>query len=143
LGLDAHAKADFEPDGRGIGLACSLAATYETMADDARKVRQNYSDVRVLVIATMGRVTEHKEQQWATELSKEFGLELVVMSREELVTSLFDPSNADICRSQPGIQIEGKPELQTVVARSEVIAETVEPWARVHIAHRRALRRPR
>lgn len=130
LGLDAHAKADFEPDGRGIGLACSLTAEYEKIAEDATKVKENYPDVRVLVFATPGKVTKHKEKQWAEQLSKDFGLDLVVMSREELVTSLIDPSNADICRSQLGIHIEGKLELQSVIARArEAVAETIDTWA--------------
>src|SRR5487761_292407 len=130
LGLDAHAKADFEPDGRGIGLACSLTAEYEKIAEDATKVKENYPDVRVLVFATPGKVTKHKEKQWAEQLSKDLGLDLVVMSREELVTSLIDPSNADICRSQLGIHIEGKLELQSVIARArEAVAETIDTWA--------------
>jgi hypothetical protein len=130
LGLDAHAKGDFEPDGRGIGLACSLTAEYEKIAEDAAKVKKNYLDVRVLVFATPGKVTKHKEKQWAEQLSKDFGLDLVVMPREELVTSLIDPSNADICRAQLGIHIEEKPELQSVTARArEAIAEVIDTWA--------------
>src|SRR6267142_4564192 len=124
LGLDAHAKGDFEPDGRGIGLACSLTAEYEKIEEDATKATKNYPDVRVLVFATPGKVTKHKEKQWAKKLNMDFGLDLVVMSREELVTSLIDPSNADICRSQLGIHIEGKPELQSVIMGArDAIAE--------------------
>jgi hypothetical protein len=130
LGLDAHARADFEPDGRGIGLACSLTAEYKKIAEDATKATKNYPDVRVLVFATPCKVTKHKERQWAEKLSKDFGLDLVVMSREELVTSLIAPSNADICRSQLGIHIEGKPELQSVIAHArEAVTEVVETWA--------------
>ena len=95
------------------GLACSTdGGSYEKIADDvATKVKKSYPDVQVLNFATPGKVTKHKEKQWAEQLSKDFGLYLVVMSREELVTSLIHPSNADICRSQMGIRIEGKPEL--------------------------------
>jgi len=131
LGLDAHARGDLEPDGRGMGLACSLTAEYKKIAEDATKVKKNYSDVCVLVFATAGTVTKHKEKQWAQDLSKDFGLDLVVMSREDLVTSLIDPSNADICRSQLGIHIEGKPELQTLLARArEALVEVLETWER-------------
>src|SRR5258708_31969998 len=84
LGLDAQARADFEPDGRGIGLACSLTAEYEKIAEDATKVKKNYPDVRVLVFATPHGITKHKEKQWAERLSKHFALDLVVMPREEL-----------------------------------------------------------
>ena len=130
LGLDAHARGGFEPDGRGIGLACSLTPEYEKVADDATKVRKNYPDVQVLVFATPGKVTKYKEKQWAENLSNDFGLDLVVMSREELVTSLLDPSNADVCRSQLGIHPEEKPELQSVFACvREAIGEVIDNWA--------------
>lgn len=131
LGLDAHARGDLEPDGRGIGLACSLTPEYEKVAEDAIKVVKNYNDVRLLVFVTPGEVTKHKEKKWAEDLKKEFGLDLLVMPREELITSLIDPANAGICRSQLGIHIEGKPELQTVVARArEAAAEVIDSWLR-------------
>jgi hypothetical protein len=131
LGLDAHARGDLEPDGKGMGLACSLTAEYAKIAEDAVKVKKNYPDVRVLIFATAGEVTKHREKQWAEDLSREFGLDLVVMPREELVTSLIDPTNADICWSQLGIHIEQKPELQPVIERArEAVAEIVEIWAR-------------
>src|SRR6266851_1290916 len=130
LGLDAHARADFEPDGRGIGLACSLTAEYEKVAEYATKVKNNYPDVRVLVFATPGKITKHKERQWAEKLSEAFALDLVVISREDLVTSLIDRSNADICRSQLGVHFEEKPELQSVIARArEAVAEAIDTWA--------------
>ena len=82
------------------------------------------------MFATPGEVTKHKEKQWAEALKKEFGLDLLVMPREELITSLMQPWNADICRSQLRIHIEGKPELQTLAARArEAIAEVIETWA--------------
>ncbi len=131
LGLDAHARGDLEPDGRGMGLACSLTPEYGKIAEDAAKVIKNYPDVRVLVFATPYEVTKHKEKQLAKDLSQDFGLDLVVMPREDLVTSLINPSNADICRSQLGIHIESKPELQPVLARArEAAAEVLEIWAR-------------
>ncbi|PYU17561.1 MAG: hypothetical protein DMG32_27770, partial [Acidobacteria bacterium] len=130
LGLDAHAPGNLEADGRGKGLACSLTADYDKIAFDAKKVKEHYSDVRVLIFATAGEVTKHKEKQWAEKLSKDFGLDLVVMSREELVSALVDPSNADICRSQLGIHIEGKPELQSLIACArEAVAEVIDTWA--------------
>lgn len=130
VGLDAHAPGDLEPDGRGKGLASSLTADYDKIASDASKVKKNYPDVRVLIFATAGEVTKHKEKQWAEQLLKEFGLDLVVMPREDLVTSLIDPSNADICRSQLGIHIEGKPELQSIIALAhQAVAEVVGNWA--------------
>ena len=51
-------------------------------------------------------------------------------AERELVTSLIQPWNADICRSQLRIHIEGKPEIQTLAARArEAIAEVIGTWA--------------
>lgn len=113
-----------------MGLACSLTPEYNKIAEDAAKVIKNYPDVRVLVFATPHEVTKHRERHWAEDLSKAFGLDLVVMSRADLVTSLIDPSNADICRSQLGIQIEEISELRPILARArEAVAEVLGIWA--------------
>src|ERR1700686_3329842 len=71
LGLDAHARGDLEPDGRGMGLACSLTHAFSKLAEDAAKVKKSYPDVQVLVFATPHVVTKHKEKQWAQDLSKD------------------------------------------------------------------------
>ena len=43
LGLDAYAKADFESDGRGIGLPCSLTAEYSRLRDFSRLLFSSWS----------------------------------------------------------------------------------------------------
>jgi hypothetical protein len=58
-GLDAHADGALEPDGRGLGLACSTTATIKKIKSDAAKTKEHYPDVRVLIFATTGKVTEH------------------------------------------------------------------------------------
>jgi hypothetical protein len=103
-GLDAHANGALEPDGKGVGLACSTTATIKKIKRDAAKTKEHYSDVRVLIFATTGRVTEHTKAQWAKEIADEFDLLLQVISREEFIAWLLDPANSDICRDQLGIQ---------------------------------------
>jgi hypothetical protein len=81
------------------------------------------------VFATPVEVTKHTEKKWADDLRKDFGLELVLMSREEFVRSLQEPANADVCRSQLGIHIDEKPGLTPVIARArdsaaEVVGDT-------------------
>jgi hypothetical protein len=129
LGLDAYASGELEPDGNGFGLACSLTPEYEKIAKDATKVKKNYPDVRVLAFATAGKVTNYQARNWAEELLKDFELELIVVSREDLVTSLLDPKNADICRAQLGIHVELNPALAPVAERvREAVIEVVETW---------------
>jgi hypothetical protein len=111
-----------------MGLACSLTAEYEKIANDARKVKKNYPDVRVLVFATAGKVTKYTGK--AEQLRKDFDLDLIVMSREEFLTSLLDPANADICRAQLGIHVEFNPALAPVAERArEAVTEVVEAWS--------------
>jgi hypothetical protein len=60
LGLDAHASGDLEPYGKGMGLACSLTAEYDKIAEDATKVKKNYPDVHVLVFSTAWGIRPHR-----------------------------------------------------------------------------------
>src|ERR1700731_618570 len=57
LGLDAHARGDLEPDGRGMGLACSLTAEYEKIAEDLLINVKNKLYIRVLWCLTPGGIT--------------------------------------------------------------------------------------
>ena len=64
-GLDARASGELEPDGNEVGLACSTTATIEKVERDAAKTREHYPDVRVLIFATAGKVTQHTAALWA------------------------------------------------------------------------------
>ena len=131
LGLDAYASGELEADGQGIGLASSLTATYKKIASDAAKVKEHFSDVGILIFTTVGEVTNHTKKQWAGEIRKKFDLELIVVSREELVTALMEPANAVICSAQLGIPVEVKPELPRTGARTHALhaaAEVVASW---------------
>jgi NACHT conflict system protein len=130
LGLDAYATGAMEPDGNGFGLACSLTPEYEKLAADATKVKKNFPDVRVLAFATAGKVSNYRAKHWAKELRKDFDLGLIVLSREELVTSLIEPANVDICRSQLGLHVEVSPAIAPVAERArEAVKEVVETWS--------------
>lgn len=95
----------------------------------AQKVTKNFKDVRVLIFSTAQEVTNHKQKQWKEDLRKEFDLELIVVTREELVTSLMDPANAAICSAQLGIPVETKPELEDVLGRAWLAAaEVIADW---------------
>ena len=68
-------------------------------------------DVRVLIFATAGKVTEHTKAQWAQGIADDFDLLLKVISREEFVVWLLDPANSEICRDQLGIAPSMEPDL--------------------------------
>jgi hypothetical protein len=130
-GLDAYANGELEPEGKGIGLACSLTATLGKVEEDAAKAKRNYPDVRVLIFATPAKVTSHTGRQWAADIEKDFGFELVIVSREDLVTSLLDPRNADICKAQLGITVPVPAALEPSFESSlAAAAEVADDWER-------------
>jgi hypothetical protein len=102
-GLDARTPASLAAHGVGKGLACSITATLEKIRDDAANSRAHFDDVSVLIFATPHAVTNHTAGAWAEEIKKEFGYELLIMTREDLITSLMESSNESICRSFLGI----------------------------------------
>ena len=94
--------------------------------------REHYPDVRVLIFATTGKVTEHTKAQWAKEIADEFGLLLQVISREEFVVWLLDPANSDICRDQLGIAPSITPDLTAAYERAREAAKDVAAnWDRL------------
>jgi hypothetical protein len=105
LGLDAHAIGVVAEGGIGKGLACSLTATLKKVTDDAKETKKNYPDVKVLIFATASAVTKYSERNWARIVREELAYDLIVLGREEIITSLMDPSNASLCQSHLGIPV--------------------------------------
>src|SRR5436190_5534381 len=138
-GLDAHTPASLAQDGKGKGLACSLTATLEKVVGDAKKVQANFPDVKILIFSTPQKVTNHTAKIWARQVLQEFGYELIVVPREELVTSLLDSRNAAICQTQLGISIALAATVETLIERIEhAAAQVTSAW----LAHPRLAGRP-
>ena len=99
-------KKDLGADAIGSGrvLACSLTATLGKLTADAEKIRKNFH-VSTLVFATPQRLSNTASQGWAVEIKRAFGYELIVVSREDIVTSLLDPSNLALCRTHLGLSV--------------------------------------
>jgi energy-coupling factor transporter ATP-binding protein EcfA2 len=132
-GLDAHANGALQADGKGIGLASSITATLNKISIDAEEVKKHYPDVQVLIFSTALKVSKHEEALWAEEILDKFSLQLVVVSREELVIWLLDPAHADICRDQLGIAPSMVPELEPALKRAQEAAkETADNWDRTY-----------
>ena len=111
LGADAIAKASFAAKGFGKVLACSLTATRAKIRSDAAKIKQSFPDVTKLVFATPDTVTNQKGEPWAAEIQSDFGYELAIMPREDIITSLMDPSNTSLCQTHLGLQVGLSPPL--------------------------------
>jgi tetratricopeptide (TPR) repeat protein len=114
-GLDAYASAELNSEKRGIGLACSITATPAKAEADAGEAKKHYPDLRVLIFSTAKEVTQHTANIWAKDVLEKFGLQLIIVPREEFITWLLDPANADICRHQLGITETSTAELDALI----------------------------
>jgi hypothetical protein len=130
LGADAIARAYFAADGSGKALARSLTATLEKIKGDAAKVKEHFDDITTLVFATPSGVTNTIGESWAAAIRKDFGYELIMMSREDIITSLMDPSNAPLCRTHLGLPVALEPNIVELGQQvREGTAEVLATWS--------------
>lgn len=92
--------------------------------DDAENAKKNYPDLRVLIFSTPKEVTQHTANIWAKDVLEKFGLQLIVVPREEFITWLLDPANSDICRDQLGITESSAAEIDALIDQAR---ERVNP----------------
>jgi hypothetical protein len=131
LGADALAKPAFAPEREGKVLACSTTADLAKIRKDATKVRDYFPGITKMIFATPATVSLVRAEQWAAEIQREFGYDLLVMEREEFVTSLMDPANASLVSSHLGLAVDLEPSLAELADRVRAAAsEVVEGWAR-------------
>ena len=137
-GLDAHAPASIAQDKSGKGLACSITATLTKIKEDATNAKKNFPDVKILIFATPQQVTNAKMRPWVDEIRKEFGYELIVVSREDIITSLMLPAHAALCGTLPGIDVPLEQNDADLLAKVRgAVAEEAQQW-RLGYAHRRS-----
>jgi len=128
-GVDAYAPASLAADRLGKVLACSITATLGKINGDARSVKKHYNDIKVLIFATPQKVHNPKASEWAKKLYDKFGYELVVMPREDIITSLLLPSNASICRTQLRISVPIEAIVQELIERAQAAtSELTAAW---------------
>jgi hypothetical protein len=138
LGLDAYAAASVAQDKKAKGLASSITGTIAKIKDDAKKIKQNFPDVEILIFATPQKITNSTIQSWATEVRTEFGYGLVVMTREDIITSLMMPANVAQCRTMLGMQVPIEQDDTDLLAKvREAATEEAQNWrARPRTANR-------
>lgn len=111
-GLDAYAPgSDQKP---AMGLACSTTASVKKIKSDLTKIREHYPEVRQVVFFTADTVTRHTEQKWKDEVEESFGVRLTILSREHLIISLLDPTNAPLCRNHLRLSVGPDPQTEDV-----------------------------
>jgi hypothetical protein len=125
-------KKDLGADaiGSGRALACSLTATLGKLKSDAAKVKKSFPQVSTLIFATPQRWSNTVAQGWAEEIKKTFGYELVLVSREDIVTSLLDPSNLALCRTHLGLPVAADANAVSQVAQvRNAVTEVSAAWS--------------
>ena len=132
LGLDAYAPGIEFADKHGRGAACSLTATLFKVRKDIIEAQKEFKDLRVLYFVTprhVGEKRKRKEQQWIQKVERDYGITLIVMSREQVVTQLLSPENAVLCANHLNIETEIAPALeQTLELTRQAIADVNASW---------------
>ena len=99
LGLDEYAPGELFENGLGRGAACSNSATLTKIRDDIKEAQKGSGDLKVLFFATPRPVSEKKAKGGREKVKKDYGITLIVISREEAVSELLRPENASLCVS--------------------------------------------
>jgi hypothetical protein len=131
LGRDAYAPAILATDAKGRALASSLTADIGKIKDDLEKIRQAVSALAILIFYTPRKVTEEAKERWVTTIRRDYSVELVVVSREDVIADLMSPNNASICRSLLRIPLAYEQELADVIERTRTaISDVNASWLR-------------
>jgi hypothetical protein len=145
FGLDAYAPESPDGGNSSIGLACSLTASLGKIRADIAEAQKHFPALKTVIFSTPVTVTRKRADVWADKIRQEFRRTLIVISREDLITSLSLPSNASLCASHLGINVQIEPDVQELAERArhaitEIIAsvELRQLAARPQIALRMA-----
>lgn len=129
--IASERKKDLGADaiGSGRALACSLTATLAKIKRDATKIKKHF-DIKTLVFATPEGVTNTTAENWADEIQKEFGYDLVVMPREDIITSLLNPASLALCRTHLGIPVTLEQPVEELLQKvRDAAAEAQAAWS--------------
>lgn len=130
LGLDAYVSAATAADHVGKGLACSITPKLAKIVADAKEARRHFDDIGLLIFATPSKVSNPKKREWSETIREQFGCELEVISREEIITLLMMPANASLCRSFLGIDVPVPAPIEESIERiRQATADVAESWA--------------
>lgn len=130
FGLDAYAPSNLASDGIGKGLAASITPTLKKISEDAEKAKKNFPDLRSLLFVTSAKVGNTDRKRWEETIYKDYGLELHIIEREEIITLMMMPENASLCASFLGLDSDAEPRVEDLIERTRCAAAAVtRTWA--------------
>ena len=136
LGLDAYAPASETPEKIGKGLAASITPTLRKISADAKTAKENFPGLRTLLFVTAAKVGNAARKKWEEVIHKEHGLELLIIEREEIITLMMMPENADLGALHLHLGIDSEPQVVDLIVRIERAAAVVtQTWARKTKGH--------
>jgi hypothetical protein len=140
VGIDAYASAVLARDHEGRVLACSLTAEITKIKSDLDKFKKLIPSLKVLIFSTPRKVTEEAKEKWATTILRDYNIDLIIVSREDIITDLMKPDNASVCASMLGIAIRPGPTVDDLTRKAMAAAsEVITAW----LSHPRLAGRPR
>ena len=89
FGLDAYAPAGLTPEKIEKGLAASVTPTLKKVSDDAREAKDECTDLQALLFVTSAKVGNADRERWEQPIRKDYGLELHIIEREEIISTLL------------------------------------------------------
>jgi energy-coupling factor transporter ATP-binding protein EcfA2 len=127
---DGYFKASSDSVGRG--LACSITATYHKISSDAEKIVKDFAgQIQSLIFMTSGKVSNEKKIEWTRKIRATLDIDLLVISREDIIASLMDPTNAGLCRSFLSIDVDIASALRDTIATiRDAARDEAKNWAR-------------
>lgn len=130
FGLDAYAPASLAPGRIGKGLAASITATLKKISGDAETAKQNFPDLGTLLFVTSAKVGNADRKSWEEVIQQNFGIELHIIEREEIITQMVMPENASLRASFLHLDIDAEPQATNLIERTRRAAAAVaQTWA--------------
>jgi hypothetical protein len=130
FGLDAYAPASETPEGIGKGLAASITPTLKKVSADAKEAKDEFPDLQALLFATPTKVGNADRRKWEKAIRKNYGLDLHLIEREEIISTLFMPENAALCASHLYLNVDAEPAIADLIVKTRrAAAEVAGAWA--------------
>ena len=130
LGLDAYAPSSLTPEKIGKGLSASITPTPGKISSDASTAKENFSDLKMLLFVTPAKVGNPKQKEWKKTIQEDHGLELHIISREDIIIEMIRPENTSLCASFLYLDSNTEPQVADFIERTRRAANAVtQTWA--------------
>jgi len=126
--LDAYAPGELFENGFGRGVACSNTATLSKIREDIEEAQKHFGDLKILFFATPRAVSEKKAKGWRERVKKDYGITLIVISREEVLNELLVPESASLCSSILRIPTTMEASLEQTAEDCRIAVAEINGW---------------